>query len=63
MRKHYGPWLVTVTNGDTAIQHEIYALSEEDAIEEWRQNTDFAINESNEGAENDAVTVSARRLP
>ena len=63
MSKHYGPWRITVTDGDTAIQHEIYALSEEDAIKEWRLNSDFAIDESNENAENDDVTVSARRLP
>ena len=52
----------TQAEKDAATQHEIYVSSKEDAIDELRQHSDFAINESNENADNDAVTVSARRL-
>lgn len=62
---HYGPWLVTVTDGDTAMHHEVYASTEEQACAEVMETSDLYIRtyvDEVEQGDRD-VTVTARRIP
>ena len=62
MPVHYGPWVVTLTDGDTAMHHEVYASTEEEAVAEVMTFSDYLID-GPEDEDDRVVTATARRVP
>lgn len=59
---HYGPWRVTISNGDTAVHHEVYASSETQAIAEALEFSDFMVNGPEDEERYPDAYVIARRI-
>lgn len=60
---HYGPWRVTITDGDTAVHHEVYASTEAEAVAEALEFSDFKINGPEDEERYPLLAVTARRIP
>lgn len=58
---HYGPWRVTVTDGDTASHHEVYASNEQEAIEIAVERT-LDTHLTSDATVDSHVTYLAQRL-